>query len=318
MREDNFILSKSFGPVVVAAIVALFCGMFALTMTTIRTPVMPLKAPDSPLGYSISNLQWLIPALGIVLLYFAIKIRPSERRALQLTLFVLPFTGFILDIFFADRFFTFPNTKSVWGLSIPGFNFRTLAFDAPIPIEEFIFYITGFLYTLAVYLFGRDIWLSRYTPPCDAVPRGKWRPLAASFVVLVLVVLGFLAKALFKTPGESVVPEYYLFLILLGIGPCIFLYPIVYRRVNWQALSFTLFSVLLISVIWEVTMGIPYGWWGYHREVMMGIFIKPWFDLPLESAIVWLTVSFTTIFTFEAIVLAIKTRGSRTTGAAFL
>jgi len=309
MNGDKFMLRKNFGPAVVAVIVILFCGMFALTMTTIRTSVLPLKSPDSPLGYSVSNLQWLIPALGIVLFYFAMKIRPSERRALQLTLIILPFTGFILDIFFADRFFIFPNTKSVWGLSIPGFNFRTFAFDAPIPIEEFIFYVTGFLYTLAVYLFGRDIWLSRYTPPRDAAPRGKARPLVAVIATLVLVALGFLAKAIYRMPDASLVPEYYLFLILLGIAPCIFLYPVVYRHVNWQALSFTLFSVLVISVIWEVTMGIPYGWWGYHREVMMGIFIKPWFDLPLESAIVWLTVSFTTVFTFEAIVLSIKTRG---------
>jgi hypothetical protein len=41
--------------------------------------------------------------------------------------------------------------------------------------------------------------------------------------------------------------------------------------INWRAFSFTFFLILLISLLWEVTVGIPYGWWGYRPQTMLGL-----------------------------------------------
>jgi hypothetical protein len=289
---------------VIFGIIAVFTLVFAITFSRVESTIPLLSQPSSPLGYSFSNIQWFLPAVILLLLFLLLRVPLGSTRALVWTLTLLPLTGFILDILFADRFFTFPNHASVSGVKVFGFSFHTLRFDAPIPIEEFVFYITGFLYVLFAYLFTRNIWLSRYTPIVSDPPVGiryPWFRLA--LIHLILIGVAFLIKASRQGNDSSAVPEYFLFILFFGITPALLLTPLVYYRVNWQAVSFVLLSVLIISIIWEVTMGIPYGWWGYRREMMMGIFIKPWFNLPLEAVAVWLTVTFTTVTVYEAICL---------------
>jgi hypothetical protein len=55
----------------------------------------------------------------------------------------------------------------------------------------------------------------------------------------------------------------------------------------------------LISLIWEATLGIPYQWWGYNYDQMMGITVGAWYELPIEAVLVWMTVSFATVTVFE-------------------
>ena len=71
--------------------------------------------------------------------------------------------------------------------------------------------------------------------------------------------------------------------------------------INWRAFSFTFFLILLISLLWEVTLGIPYGWWGYRPQTMLGLAIGAWSGLPIEAVCVWFAVSFTTVITYEVI-----------------
>ncbi len=40
--------------------------------------------------------------------------------------------------------------------------------------------------------------------------------------------------------------------------------------INWRAFSFTFFLLLMISLLWEVTLALPYGWWRYRDEAMIG------------------------------------------------
>lgn len=44
----------------------------------------------------------------------------------------------------------------------------------------------------------------------------------------------------------------------------------------------------------------PYGWWGYHYDAMMGIVIRPWFDLPIEAVVLWPSAAYMNICLFEA------------------
>ena len=71
--------------------------------------------------------------------------------------------------------------------------------------------------------------------------------------------------------------------------------------INWRAFSFTFFLILLISLLWEVTLAIPYGWWDYRPAAMMGLAITAWRGLPIEAVCVWLAVSFTTVIVYEVI-----------------
>ena len=58
---------------------------------------------------------------------------------------------------------------------------------------------------------------------------------------------------------------------------------------------------MLISLLWEATLALPYGWWNYQHREMMGLFIGAWADLPVEAVFVWIAVSYGTVIFFEAV-----------------
>jgi hypothetical protein len=86
--------------------------------------------------------------------------------------------------------------------------------------------------------------------------------------------------------------------------------------INWRAFSFTCFFMLLLSLLWEVTLALPYGWWGYRATAMMGLTIGAWSHLPIEAVCVWLAVSFTTVIGYEAVKIWLAT-GTRARAAFF-
>lgn len=71
--------------------------------------------------------------------------------------------------------------------------------------------------------------------------------------------------------------------------------------INWRAFSFTYLAILLVSLVWEVTLAMPYGWWDYQPERMVGIHIRAWWDLPIEAVLVWLAVTYATVVVYEAV-----------------
>ncbi len=77
--------------------------------------------------------------------------------------------------------------------------------------------------------------------------------------------------------------------------PCSALLSSTKSFINWRAFSFTFFVITLISLLWEVTLAIPYGWWNYKSNQMMGLFINAWWKLPVEAVCVWFMVTFTTL-----------------------
>ena len=63
--------------------------------------------------------------------------------------------------------------------------------------------------------------------------------------------------------------------------------------------SLTIFMILLISLFWEATLAVPYQWWGYQQEEMMGISIGAWAGLPIEAVLVWIAVAYGTTIVYE-------------------
>ena len=86
---------------------------------------------------------------------------------------------------------------------------------------------------------------------------------------------------------------------MLLFVPTMFLYKAVAQFVNWRALTLTVILLLLVSLMWEATLAIPYGWWAYKSESMLGIMLPAWTNLPIEAVLLWLVAAWQTIFCYE-------------------
>src|SRR5262245_23445084 len=58
--------------------------------------------------------------------------------------------------------------------------------------------------------------------------------------------------------------------------------------------------MVVVSLLWEVTLALPYGWWGYRTTAISDLTIGAWSQLPIEAVWVWLAVSFTTVISSSA------------------
>jgi hypothetical protein len=80
------------------------------------------------------------------------------KKAFLSTLALLVPVGFGLDFFFANRFFVFPNRGATLGIGAP-------ALGGPVPVEEYVFYLTGFMAVLLIYVWLDEYWLAAYNVP---------------------------------------------------------------------------------------------------------------------------------------------------------
>jgi hypothetical protein len=237
--------------------------------------------------YTLSLGIWIVPIF--VLWIFFVKKRlltPEKIFALIITVVVCAAVGIILDLFFGLKFFRFPNADMIIGCKIRG-----------IPIEEFVFYITGFWFIAFLYVFCDEWFLLKYNKPDEeyaSYRRGLGRTVFVhkkSIVqAVLLVLLGIVIKRLLNRHGP-VLPGYYIFLVIVAYMPAIFFFKVTKPFVNWQGYVVTLLTTVLISIIWEVTLALPRGYWNYQRDHMLGIFAKSWSDLPIEAVTVWICSS---------------------------
>lgn len=239
--------------------------------------------------YTITLLIWIIPIIFFELFFYKKKLlTPSKRKALSVTVVILAALGIFLDLFFAKYFFTFPNLSMTLGFEIDN-----------IPIEEFIFYITGFWFIIYLYVFFDEYYLKMYNPPDEkyAKYRNKLKKKLifihkkSIYFAILFIVLGICLKT-FLNKTSPFLPGYYTFLLLAAYIPSILFYRLTKRYVNWRAFFFTLITTVLISIIWEVTLAIPRGYWGYQANQMIGVFIPVWGSplskFPLEAVSVWM------------------------------
>ena len=96
-------------------------------------------------------------------------------------------------------------------------------------------------------------------------------------------------------------PGYFAFLVAGALAPSAALLPAAMPVINWRALSLTLFIILLTSLLWEVTLAVPYGWWGFQDDAMIGVRITAWSRLPIEEVFVWIAVTYATVIVYEIV-----------------
>ncbi len=292
-----------------AVVFYLICALVipaALTLQTVSAPgeLVVTSANPTPLGYTISLSLFIFPMFAIGWWFFRNPEITFQKKAFNLTVALLFPLGVILDLLFGNTFFLFQNHQAVLGITLPAVNGR-------IPIEELVFYLTGFILVLLIYVWGDEYWFARYNVP-DYQSQSHKVEKILRFHPASLILGAFLiaAAAGYKIylSGEPGFPWYFIYLTLVALLPSAGFYHCVKDFINWRAFSFTLLIIVLISLLWEVTLALPYQWWGFQHKAMIGIYIDAWHGLPLEEIVVWLAVSYTTVIVFEVIKICLASK----------
>jgi hypothetical protein len=301
--------------------VAIILGMIvlpaALTLRTVRVPaVVDVSAPNpSPYGYTVSLLLFVVPILAIGgWLVPRDDIKISKKSFVRTIALLFP-SGVILDFFFAHLFLKFPNADATLRIPAPavgnvgsGYIFIGSPGNViigSVPVEEYVFYLTGFTTVLLLYIWLDEYWLAAYSIPGDDPMRSVFQRLLRfhpdSLILAVVLIGAAIAYRHHFLPNQPGFPGYFTFLVIGALGPSAVLFPAALPVINWRAVSLTLFVILLVSLLWEATLGVPYGWWRYQPAQMMGLNITAWNYLPVEAICVWIAVTYGTVIVYEIV-----------------
>ena len=303
----------------VAALMAMLAVASTLAIIRIgvsQRPVDPALNP-SPLGYTFSLALFILPCVVFGIWIWRSPRAAEQRRACVITLLLLIPLGFILDVFLGRLFLRFPNLDATVGILLPGYDLHTgwrgllgSGWEPALPVEEFAFYGLGFIAMLLAYIWGDEI-LFRANKVDDGqrtprVFRG-WKTTLLFWLAVgaVLFSIAWIIRRAVPSQSGAAFPGYFLFLLIASIVPSLFCAPIAFQFINWRALATAWLFVLAISQFWEASLGVPYGWWAYVPDQMMGIFLKPYCDLPIEAVLVWTLGTWTTVIIYETILTAL-------------
>ena len=312
MRKLFRLLSSPFG--ITLSMLAMVIVPAALTLHTVHSSALnpSIPADASPYGYTVSLLLFLVPSLAIVLWFVPQERLKISKHALVWSIGILFPIGALLDFFFAQYFFVYPNPAATLGIKAP-------ALGGGVPIEEYAFYLIGFMAVVLLYVWLDEYWLSAYSVPATATERITFQRLlcfhpASLILAVLLIAAGLLYARYVAVPSRF--PGYFIFLVLFALLPSSALLPTARPVINWRALSLTMFVMLITSLLWEVTLALPYGWWNFRDQQMLGIRITAWAWLPIEEVYLWITVTYTSVIVYEIVK---RWKGSgRTARHAFL
>ncbi len=315
----------------------------AVAVFSIRTSQVHLdpSLDPSPLGYFRSLALFLCPAVifGAILFvppfpgwtFDARTLRslnaPFRRKAFVLSLLLLCPMGILLDVLFGSTFFKFPESSGVlgneWPFRFPAYfpNGRGVLalfsrdhWKSYIPVEEFAFYTLGFVTILLTYVWSENVLFRDGKVEHGHRTPGIFRSLGSTaltwgIIGLILSLAGYAVRMMIPSEaGGRVFPGYWLFLIWTALLPSMVLFHVSYHFINWKALTVSWLFVLSISQFWEGCLGVPYQWWDYNHDLMLGIFIRPQCDLPIEAVLVWSLASWTAVVVYERILAHLNIR----------
>lgn len=290
------------------AILGMIAVPAALTLHRVRvSPAIDAAvANPSPYGYTVSLLLFLVPIATIGLWLVPKEGVTISKKSFLWTIGILFPIGAALDFFFARKFFTYTDPGATLRITAP-------ALGGGVPVEEYVFYLSGFVAILLVYIWLDEYWLAAYSIPVDSGERTNFARLLrfhpASLIWAIALIAAAILYRMTWVP-EPGFPGYFVFLVICALGPSAALLPSALPVINWRALSMTAVVMLLISLLWEATLGVPYGWWGFQDGQMIGIHITAWSGLPIEEIFVWIGVTYATAIVYE-IVRRWKSSGKR-------
>jgi lycopene cyclase domain-containing protein len=270
----------------------------AITLHTLRESAArnDIPANASRYGYTVSLLLFIVPSAAIAFWFLPQEGLKISKKAFWWTIGLLFPLGAGLDFFFARYFFRFPNAAATLGIAGP-------ALGGPVPIEEYLFYLTGFITVVLLYIWFDQYWLAAYSvPPETRVSFDRllrFHPWSLGLAAVLIVAAILFKRYVAGPPGEF--PGYFVFLVVVALLPSAALFPTACPVINWRAVSLTMFMMLLTSLLWEVTLALPYGWWNFRDEQMVGIRIVAWDYLPIEEVVLWITVTNTSVIVYEIV-----------------
>jgi len=258
-----------------------------------------------PLTYLSSLAFWFLPTLLLLPRFLDYTDAGGRRRkALLLSTANIVVTGVVLDFVLGSFVLKFdeahPSNYLYW--------FTYPALNIHIPVEEVLFYVISPVAILLVYAWADEYWVAAYTArTARQLIKAKDRLVQLSphapAVGLAMLASGiYLHRRL--QPAAPVIPVYFTFLVLAGLGPATLVFKTVARLVNWRAFGVTLLYLLVTSLVWEAALAIPRHWWGYQAQAMIGVqtpwTIDPNWELPVEAVMVWLAAPFSCILLYES------------------
>ena len=307
--------SAALAPWLVIAMLAMIVMPATLTLRRVVSPATLQNASSNPTpyGYTCSLLLFIVPVVVIGFWFVPQEKVKIPKQAFWRTIAILVPGGCALDFFFAGHFFRFPNAGATLQITAP-------ALGKWVPVEEYVFYLTGFIAVLLIYVWMDEFWLGAYNVP-DYKGESKniskllrFHPTSA-IVGAALIAAAVVYKKEFSGEPDGF-PGYFTFLVATALVPAASFYPAARRFINWRAFSLTSFFILLVSLLWEATLALPYGWWDFQHRQMLGIYIGAWSGLPIEEIFVWIAVTYATVIVFE--VIKLWQASERPAKAAFL
>ena len=153
----------------------------ALNTTTATTP------GASPYGYTVSLLLFIIPFLVIALWFI-----PQEAVKIRRKVFAGPSACSFPSAPASTS--SSPATSSPSPTQSATLGIKAPALGSPVPIEEYVFYLTGFLCVLLLYIWLDEYWLSAYHVETESTQRKQFHRLLQlhpeSIILAVILVAG--------------------------------------------------------------------------------------------------------------------------------
>lgn len=220
-------------------------------------------------------------------------------RPLSWSLAALVPMGAVLTVGLADDFFIYPATDAVLGITFPAVDLGGVDHAFQIPVEELAFYVLGFASLLMLYAWADAALLPTSRSRGVRVVPTVGELATAVAISAALAVTGWALQRTLNPTASA--PGYWLYLMLVPMPVVLAVGPRVASRINWPALALVCLALWGHSVLWEVTLAIPQGWWGYQAHSMIGLEVAAWHHLPFEAVVVWLLTPIATVISFEAL-----------------
>ena len=208
--------------------------------------------------YTLSLSFFLAPNILITYCLFKRKLLSiDQKKSFFLNVFFLSMVGVVLDLAFAHLFFSFPNESMVIGINI----FK-------IPIEEFIFYFSGFYFILGSYIvfnhmaFKNKSYVGNYIRHSKYIERKTdlVNEIVNLSIVFYIVCVSFAVIICFHFFNkEGSFPGYATFLAIFAYFPYVIFGKKSFRHLNIESFILTLFTITALSYFWEVELALPRG-----------------------------------------------------------
>lgn len=259
-------------------------------------------------GYTFSLALFLLPLARLGWWFWKRTDLKAQRRAWFISTAIILPVWCLLDILAARSFFRFPDPSTHVGFLIPGYR-PPWDWARTIPVEEFVFYGAGVLVILLTYIWASEAWMTKYTHSDDERRAHEGRLHHPYWNAVWIGAAIFAAGVVWKYYGphdnHEGFPAYFLFLMATAVVPITIFVRVVRPFVNWQAFTFSLMAILFVCLLWEGTLGLPYGYWNYQHDMMLGVFIEAWGGLPIEEPLLWVACTWLNVISYEVIRLLI-------------